>query len=134
MQTKKTLTYDDLHLFTGDAERYQHPYYRKINYTPGVRHLAFAAEAYWLIDSISIWLCSQDYLQASAEDNRLCCMVFWTLEVHEDGSATLSGRADSDVPPAFEQRIPATDFPLPRVDIWAAFNDRQWTLYLPSEH
>lgn len=129
-----TLTTKDLEYFTGDDVRYRHPLNRKVIYTPGVKHVAEAAEAYWLIDAIAFWMTSQDYLHATAFDERLCYMVFWTLEVKDDQSATLVGRADSDAKPAFTQTIPYTDFPLKTVDIWAASGDQHWTLYLPSEH
>lgn len=129
-----TLTTKDLQQFTGEDVRFRHPLTSKVIYTPGVKHVATAAEAYWLIDAIAFWMTSQDYLHATAYDQRLCYMVFWTLEVNDDQSAKLTGRADSDTKPAFTQSIPFTDFPLSTIDIWAATDGHQWTLYLPSEH
>lgn len=129
-----TLTTKDLQQFTGDDVRYRHPLIRKVIYTPGVQHLAEAGEAYWLVDAIAFWMTSNDYLHATAYDARLCDMVFWTLEVNDDQSAILVGKADSDAKPAFTQAIPYTDFPLTIVNIWAAFDGQYWSLYLPSEH
>ncbi len=129
-----TLTKQDLDQFCGDDVRYRHPLNRKVIYTPGVKHVAEAAEAYWLIDAITFWMTSQDYLHATAYDERLCYMVFWTLDVKDDQSAMLTGRADGDAKPAFTQSIPFTDFPLSTIDIWAATDGQHWTLYLPSGH
>ncbi|GAB5407151.1 MAG: hypothetical protein Aurels2KO_53820 [Aureliella sp.] len=129
-----TLTKQDLDQLCGDVVRYRHPLNRKIIYTPGVKHVAESGDAYWLVDAITFWMTSQDYLHATAYDERLCYMVFWTLEVKDDKSAVLTGRADSDAKAAFTQHVPYTDFPLSKIDIWAATDGQHWTLYLPSEH
>ena len=60
-------------------------------------------------------------------------MQFWRLEVHADHSATLTCRADDGVPPAVRQEISFTDFPLPRVNIWACYDGKYWVLCLPTE-
>lgn len=128
------LTAEDLARFTGDLDRYAHTLNRRVIYTPGVRHMAEAGGAYWLIDAIASYIGSSELRAAAAEDERLAELHFWRLTVTEDDGATLTCRADADVPPAIVQAIPFTDFPLPVIDIWAAFDGRHWTLYLPSEH
>lgn len=52
---------NELQYFTGDSERWRHPLCRKLIYTPGVRHLAERAGAYWLLDAIASWLPSQQF-------------------------------------------------------------------------
>jgi hypothetical protein len=61
-------------------------------------------------------------------------LQFWRLDVGDDGSAVLSGRADSGEEPFIVQLIPYTDFPLDHANIWAGYDGERWTLYLPSEH
>lgn len=72
--------------------------------------------------------------RAISADPRLATLQFWRLDVAKDRSAVLSARADSGVKPFITQHIPFTDFPLNDVNIWAGFDGKRWTLYLPSEH
>ncbi len=131
---KPKLTHADLQQFTGDLERYRHSFNRRVIYTPGVQYLAEQAEAYWLIDAIASSFGSAPMRTATARDERLQSLQFWRLDVHADGTATLTARADSGVAPCITQQIPFTDFPLTEIDIWAGFDGEHWTLYLPSEH
>ena len=138
-QTKKqTLDVNQLKAemehFCGDLVRYRHPLNQKVIYTPGVRHVAEKANAYWLIDAIASWIGTPDFLEAAQEDSRIASMHFWTLEVNADSAATLVARADSPCDSFIEQQIEWTDFPLSKIDIWAGFDGSHWTLYLPSEH
>lgn len=124
-----------LRQFTGDLERYPHPINRRVIYTPAVQYLAEEAGAYWLIDAIASWIGSHSFNTALAADERLQSMHFWQLRVdHADHSAVLTAVPDSDEEPFITQRIPFTDFPLAKIDIWAGFDGRYWTLYMPSEH
>jgi hypothetical protein len=116
--------------FTGDLERYR-SINRYVVYTPGVKYLADQAGAYWLIDAIASYFMSG---QMAYPDPRLETLQFWRLDVNKDNSALLTARADSNVEPFITQRIEFTDFPLDQVDVWAGFDGRYWTLYLPSEH
>lgn len=128
------LTHSDLSQFTGDLERFRHQLVRSVIYTPGVRFLAERGGAYWLIDEIALAIASDKLRKAGQSDPRVLDLHFWRLEVHNDCSATLTARADSDVAPFVTRRIPWTDFPLDHVDVWAGFDGQHWTLYLPSEH
>jgi len=128
------LTHEELRQFTGDFERYRHAFNRRVIYTPGVRHLAERAGAYWLIDLIASYFGSEIMKQAIADDDRLASMQFWRLDVHDNAMAVASCSADSGEDPAITQVIPFTDFPLAYVDVWAGFDGQYWTLYLPSEH
>jgi hypothetical protein len=70
---------------------------------------------------------------AIRDDSRLASMQFWRLTV-EDQGAVLTAEADAGEEPFIQQVIPYTDFPLDRIEIWAAYDGTYWTLYLPSEH
>lgn len=128
-----TITLGSLSQFTGDDVRYRHTLDRHLIYTPGIRYLAEHGGAYWLIDAIASYFGSPIMQKAMNQDPRLIEMQFWTLK--RDGTrATLSATADSDAKPFITQDIPFTDFPLEKIDIWAAYDGTFWTLYLPSEH
>lgn len=128
------LTHADLRQFTGDLERFRHPLARGVIYTPGIRYLAERAGAYWLIDEIALAIGGGEIARAGRTDPRVQDLHFWRLEVREDRSAELTARADSGVEPFVSKVIPWTDFPLDHIDVWAGFDGRFWTLYLPSEH
>ncbi|ELP30234.1 hypothetical protein RBSWK_05832 [Rhodopirellula baltica SWK14] len=128
------LTEQELRHFTGDLERTRHGLNRQVIYTPGVEHVAERGRAYWLIDAIASWIGSEPFLRAAAEDPRISQMHFWTLKLGEGTTAQLYAKADSPDEPFIVQEIEYTDFPLQKIDIWAAFDGEHWTLYLPSEH
>ena len=92
-----------------------------------------AGGAYWLIDEIALALGSRTMQKRIALDPRAGDMQFWSLRVRDDQSADLVCEVDQDQP-ILTKRIAFTDFPLDRADIWAGFDGRRWTLYLPSEH
>jgi len=127
------LTRCNLCQFTGDLERTRHPLARGVIYTEGVRFVAEQGGAYWLIDELAFAIACGEIQKAGHSDPRILELHFWRLEVN-DKTATLTARADSDVPPFYTKEIPFTDFPLDSIDIWAAFDGEYWTLYLPSEH
>lgn len=128
------LTHADLRQFTGDLERFRHPLAKRVIYTPGIKFLAERAGAFWLIDEIALAIAGGEIAKAGRIDPRVLDLHFWRLEVRQDRSAELTARADSDVPTFITRRIPWTDFPLDHVDVWAGYDGRYWTLYLPSEH
>lgn len=132
--TKKALTHQDLKQFTGDLDRFRHPFKRNVIFTPGVEYLVKNASCWWLIDAIASYFGSKLMNEAIERDDRLQWLQFWRLDVCEDSSAVLTARADSDEEPFVRQLIPFTDFPLTWVNIWAGFDEQYWTLYLPSEH
>jgi hypothetical protein len=129
----QTLHKDDLLKFTGDLERFRHPINPKVIYTPGVQYLAEEAQAYWLLDAIASYFGTQAMQYFIKQDSRLADLQFWKLTVKE-ACGQLTARADSDAEPFVVQDIPFTDFPLDEIDIWAGFDGKFWTLYLPSEH
>ncbi len=133
-ETEKPLTKADLDHFSGDLERYRHPLHRQVIYTPGIQFLAERGKCYWLLDAITSYFGSGVMNRAMKGDERVRWLQFWRLNVREDGSAVLSACADSGVKPFITQEFQYTDFPLESVEIWAGFDGKLWTLYLPSEH
>ena len=116
-----SLREEDLAQFVGTTAYY--PTMFKMLYTDGVRFLADRAQAYWLIDAIaSHWITN--------EKIRKMNLTFWTLTVDEDMTAVLE--CFEDIPGALmvRQKIPWTDFPLDKIDLWV----NNGVLHLPSEH
>lgn len=132
-QSLEPLSESSLYQFTGDIRRYTHPLNRKVIYTPGVRYLADAGRAYWVIDAIASYFGSPEMNAAITRDPRIGQIQFWRLEV-SDEKAVLTAEADAGEEPFIRQEIPYTDFPLNMVAVWAAYDGTYWTLYLPSEH
>jgi hypothetical protein len=106
--------------FTGDLERYRHWTGRPI-YTPGVRHLAERAGAYWLIDLISSWI---DHETLKGED-----FIVWTLTVNADRGARAIAE-DGNGRELVRQEIAFTDFPLDEIALYLT----DGTLLLPGEY
>jgi hypothetical protein len=112
----------DLAQFTGTEHHYKH-FLSRLVYTDGVKYVADACGAYWLLDVIA------SYQGRCLRDPKLSEMQFWTLKVDlEKGKGLVTcERDEGDV--AIRQRIPSTDFPLAEIKIWVENN----TMYLPSE-
>jgi len=129
-----TLTHDQLKQFTGDLIRFRHGVNSRVIYTPDVRFLAEHGGAYWLIDVIASYLTPYFIEKPAQDDGRIHHLHFWRLDVAPNLSACVTARADAGCPPFVSQEIPFTDFPLEFVSVWAGFDGRLWTLYLPFEH
>jgi hypothetical protein len=125
---------NELQYFTGDLERWRHSLYRKLIYTPGIKHLAERAGAFWLIDAIASWLPSSQFRAAIQRDSRIGDIHFWKLAVADDHSAVLTAVADSGEELFIRQEIEYTDFPLNEIDLYCSFDGEHWTLVLPSEY
>jgi hypothetical protein len=115
-----TLKPEDLGQFNGSENLYRHALTGFL-YTDGVRHVAEAGGAYWLIDAILITARHKRRLRGEA-------FQLWELKVRE-GVGMLTCRADSGEPALYRQRIPYTDFPLPYLMLYL----ENQTLCLPSE-
>jgi hypothetical protein len=103
----------------GSDTFYRHPI-GGIVYTEGVKHLAELAGAFWLIDLIG----SYQYGKV-----RQVPFQLWILEV-KGSKGVASMREDTDRPDIVKQRIPFTDFPEGRFELWLV--DK--TLMLKSEY
>lgn len=119
-----TLHHSDLEQFTGSAMFYRH-WTGRLVYTEGVAYLAEEGDAYWLIDAIV-----SHQSDKRIKSSELATFQLWELVVHEDKSATLTVRADSDRPVIITQEIPFTDFPLEHIKLYVCTG----TLLLPSEY
>jgi len=106
--------------FTGDLDRYRH-WTGQLIYTPGIRHLAERAGAFWLIDLIASW-------QLDPKVRREPFQV-WKLDVRPDHTA-IAVATDGNAATLTSQDIPFTDFPLPTISVWL----EDGTLLLPGEH
>jgi len=120
-----TLHPSDLAQFIGSETAYRH-WTGRLVYTEGVQFLAEKGGAYWLVDAIASY--QPDRRITSRPE--LADFQLWELAVHEDRSARLTVRADSDRPAVIAQDIPFTDFPLERVTLYVC----NGTLLLPSEY
>ncbi len=113
------LTLADLRQFTGTEQWYRHGLNRSVLYTDGVKYLAEHAGAYWLIDEIAL-----------AQRGAVAALPFqlWRLTVkRERGILTCE---DGDGRKVRSKRIPFTDFPLPRIELYCIDN----IILLPSEY
>jgi hypothetical protein len=118
----KTLDARDLDHFTGSEEFYTQPLYGRVRYTEGVRHVAEAGEAYWLLDAIIFSARHVRRLQGEA-------FQVWHLAVLDGRGVLTCTDGDSD-DALYTQRIPYTDFPVPEVTLWLV----DGVLMLPSEY
>ena len=110
----------ELAQFNGDLDRYRH-WTRKLIFTPGIKHLAERAGAFWLVDLVASW---QLEGKGAAEQFQV-----WTLAVRSDQTATATA-TDGNRAEIARQEIPFTDFPLDEITVW--FDGG--TLMLPSEY
>jgi len=119
--TTKTLSEADLAQFTGTEHWYRHGLVRNVLYTDGVKHVADAGGAYWLIDEIAF---------AQHSERAVAAQPFqvWKLTV-QDSAAVLTCE-DGNEHRVSLKRIEYTDFPLPEISFY--FTDN--TILLPSEY
>ena len=115
----KTLTKDDLRRFTGDDHVFRHPMLNK-RYTEGVRHVAEAGGAYWLLDIV---FSHQIDPKAKAEEFQV-----WRLKREGGGCIVWMTDGNSETP-VIRQDVEFTDFPLDEIMFFYE-ND---TLCLPAE-
>ena len=116
-----TLTTEQLEQFGGSEHLWKHPLYGPIQYTAGVRHVAIAGRAWWLLDIIA----TTARLDPSVSQH---WMQVWTLTVHADQAPTLIC-TDGDEHVIYEHPLFSTDFPLPPITIWVV----EQVMMLPSE-
>lgn len=109
------LTESDLNRFSGSDNWYHH-WTKRLVFTDGVKYLADKGEAHWLIDAIASYQVDPRITQ----NYNLRAIQFWKLEVN-DGKGVLTCVEDTGMKPAITQKIPFTDFPLSKVDIWVEY-------------
>ena len=108
--------------FTGSENWYRHAFNRKVVFTDGVKHVADAAGAYWLLDEIAL---AQRYVKAVAEETFQC----WRLSVNQDSTGILVCE-DGNGTAVYKKALDYTDFPVAGVTLWFADS----TIFLPSEY
>ena len=118
----------NLSQFSGSDVRYKVMFNKRIVYTEGVKALAEAAGAYWLIDLI---VSHQPKVLRTSP--RLQDFQLWQLSVSK-GRGVATCREDSNVDPCVTQRM-STDFPLDSIKLYVERCDENaWVILLPSEH
>jgi len=106
----------ELHEFIGTEHYYRH-WLNRFVYTDGVKYLAERAGAFWLIDAIASYGRKEPF-------------QLWELAKHENKTATLTMKEDSDRPVLVRQTIKWTDFPLDSIKLYLI----DGVLLLPSEY
>jgi hypothetical protein len=117
----KTLTESDLRQFTGSELWYRHSLMRNVLYTDGVKHVAEAGGAWWLVDEIAL---GQMEKKIAAQSFQV-----WKLTVEADSTALLTCE-DGNGNEVSRKAIAFTDFPLREITLW--FTDN--VTLLPSEY
>ncbi len=110
-----------LRTFIGTTE--YHAHWSGMRLTDGVKFLADAAKAYWLLDVIASWQ------RKALRDPALREFQLWELFMKPDYSATVVCSRDSE-DRAFTQEIEDTDFALEYVKLYV----ENGVILLPSEH
>lgn len=110
-----------LRQFTGSEQYYFNPLFDKFRYTEGVKYLVENTGAYWLTE----------YIFSNQSKKSLMNEHFqaWKLQVHKDNSAIINVE-DGNHNKLARFRIPFTDFPLPKIDLWLIGH----VLILPNEY
>ena len=108
--------------FTGSEQFYRHGLVKDIVFTEGVKYVADAAGAYWLLDEIA--LAQKFQPSVMAEEFQV-----WDLTVAADRSAVLSC-GDGNGREVFSKQIKWTDFSTPSIRFYVC----DGTILLPSEY
>ena len=108
--------------FTGSEQFYRHGFVKNIVFTEGVKYVADAAGAYWLLDEIA--LAQKFQPNVMAEEFQV-----WDLKVAADRSAALSC-GDGNGREVFSKQIKWTDFSTPSIRFYVC----DGTILLPSEY
>ena len=119
--TENTLSQSDLNQFTGTEQWYRHWAGGNFLFTNGIKHVAEAGGAFWLIDEIAF---AQKIRAVAFEEFQT-----WKLTVTSERSATLACQ-NGKLNPIWQKSIPFTDFPL--TEILMYFTDN--VLLLPGEY
>ena len=119
-----TLEASDLNQFAGGTDTfYRHAIVHRIIFTSGVKHVADAGGAYWLLDEIAL---------ANAYKTKVKLEPFqvWKLSLVPDTSRAVLTCEDGNHNEVFAKRISFTDFPLPEITLWCC----DGTILLPCEY
>lgn len=103
----------------GSEERYRHWANRRFIYSEGMKAMAEAAGAYWLLDKLATQY-APIYAKAWQDGKASTGIVRLSVSAQNHGSLMLS-LADGE-PPAADEVLPYTDFP-----------EGDWTFYLGTD-
>lgn len=107
---KKTLTQAALAQFTATEACYPHHLVPGVRYTEGVRRMAEAADAYWLIDLIASFQGDERFI---GEDFQV-----WTLKVHLHNGGAYVTCEDGQGRQIDGELSGFTDFPLREITLY----------------
>lgn len=122
------LTEEDLRRFTGTDQYHRHGLVRHVLYTDGVRYVAEAAGAYWLLDKIATLQTEKPIATQGFQVWRLIVNGTKATLTCDDGDQI--GVGDSKPIILHSEEIGFTDFPLEKIEIWVEGS----VILLPSEH
>lgn len=119
-----TLTEASIAQYSGGSETIYRHALTGLKYTAGVRHVAQAGGAYWLIDKIATLARHETKLRAEE------FLVFKLSVNREKHLAVLTVGDGNDGPVLHHELIEFTDFPLETIKIWREGD----VILLPCEH
>lgn len=96
----------ELRLFTGTQNYYKH--FTGIKFTDGIAFLAEKCNCFWFLDIVASY-------QHELKD---VPFQIWKLEVHEDRTAIVTMKEDSNMPVRIQQDLKYTDFPLDEYQVY----------------
>lgn len=94
--------------YRGSTQFFYNPHFPQYRYTEGIKYLAEAAEAYWLLDFIFSHQLTPDIGNEEFQ--------VWELKVIDDKGFVKVGDGNDNIVAEFE--IPYTDFPLSEYTVW----------------
>ncbi len=132
-----SLTRADLAQFSGTTLYYRHVLNPKLVYTEGVRYLAQAGKAYWLLDAIALAL--PTVLQKQSDWLYVARLTVSETQDRREGKLVMD-TGHTHAPLLWQQDFPCTDFPLlgeTKLYVAAtalADDSERYVLMLPSEY
>ncbi len=108
--------------FTGSDTFYRYGFAGDVLFTEGVKYLADAAEAYWLLDLISL----ANVYEAKVREEEF---QLWTLTVRGNATDVVTCD-DGNGSLVYEQVLDFTDFPEPGIRLYFC----NGTILLPNEY
>ena len=124
-----TIDETELEQFTGSEHLYRWSAITRSLLTDGTKYLADTAGAYWLFDAIDSHLTTRGLTENT---EFVVARLVRTPGEHATDAELLLDDGNGVI--FATQKIPFTDFPLPEVKTYAAWNGQGWTHMLPSEY
>lgn len=110
MTMAKTLTAESLTGFIGTEVWYRHPQVPWVTFTEGVKYVADAGEAYWLVDEIAT-----AQMDPAMRRNRF---QHWCLKLNAKGNGAVLTCDDGNDNIIRTKELTFTDFPLPEIHFY----------------